>query len=253
MKILTLDIETSPNLAYVWGMFKQNVGLNQLIDTTEILSVAAKWLDNDQTMFWSKFQGKDVMLKGVHDVLMQADAVVTYNGARFDIPHLNREFLLAGMMPPDSYHNIDLLRVVKRRFRFTSNKLDHIASQLGLGNKVSHSGFDLWVRCMANDKEAWQEMEGYNRHDVVLTEQVYLKLLPWITNHPNHAAFTDSDRPVCPNCGSEHVIKNGYCTTPTLRYQRYRCAKCYTPIRGRTTVQPKEKRQATLTQDKTGA
>ena len=37
MKILLLDTETSPNTAFVWGLFNENIPLARLIDTSEVL------------------------------------------------------------------------------------------------------------------------------------------------------------------------------------------------------------------------
>ena len=93
MKILLLDIETAPNTAYVWGLWKQNISISQIVDSSSMLCWAAKWLDSPEVMFSSILMGKKGMLKEIHKLLDQADAVVHYNGSRFDIPTLNKEFL----------------------------------------------------------------------------------------------------------------------------------------------------------------
>jgi hypothetical protein len=212
---------------------------------------AAKW-DGDGEMFNSSihYDGEAHMLGYMHGLLCEADAVVHYNGKKFDMPTLNKEFIKAGMSPPDPYDQIDLLQVARKRFRFASNKLDHVANELGLGQKVKHIGHELWVQCMNGVDEAWQTMIEYNKNDVVLLEKLYHVMLPWINNHPNHALHMDSDRPVCPNCGSTHVVKKGYETTNLMKYQRYRCADCQTPLRGRKTLLKLEEREHVLTQSK---
>jgi len=184
MKILLLDIETSPNTAYVWGLFNENIPLARLIDSSEVLCWSAKWYGDTEIMFSSVLQSsRKKLLKGIHSLLSDADAVVTYNGNRFDLPVLNKEFFMEGMSPPAPYKRIDLYQTVKQQFRFTSNKLDHVADQLGFGKKKDTT-FQLWVDCMNQDEAAWKSMEEYNRHDVVLLEQLYTKVLPWISNHP---------------------------------------------------------------------
>lgn len=251
MKILILDIETTPNLAHVWGLWKQNVGLSQVVSTTEVLCLAYKFYNDESVAFYSSWDhGRQGMLEGIHSALSRSDAVVTYNGKKFDIPHLNREFLLHGFEPPASYSQIDLYQVVRSKFRFSSNRLEHVADQLNIGRKVQHSGFDLWTGCMKGDPKSLATMRSYNEHDVELTEQVYTALLPWITSHPNHGLYTDSDRPVCPNCGSERLVRNGYSSTPMLMYQRYRCKGCGANVRGRTTTLGKDHRSRLVTQDK---
>jgi len=226
VKILTLDIETSPNLADVWGLFNQNVSLNQLRESTRVLCFAAKWHDKPKVMFYSEFHdGFETMIEEAYKLLDEADVVVHYNGTRFDIPHLMREFVLAGMTPPSSFQQIDLLKVVRNKFRFTSNKLDHVASQLGLGSKASHAGHSLWVKCMAGDKKSWDSMRKYNKQDVLLTEELYKKLRPWMTNHPSHALY-DGTTDTCPNCGGSALVRRGFKYTNLGKYQQYRCSDC---------------------------
>ena len=155
MKILLLDIETSPNTAHVWGLWQQNVSINQLQESSYVMCWSAKWLGDKQVMFDSVYNSKPIkMLKGIHKLINEADAVIHYNGTKFDIPTLNKEFLLHGLPPPAPYRNIDLLRSVRSSFRFPSNKLDYVAQRLGLGQKTQHEGHSLWVRCMNNDPKA---------------------------------------------------------------------------------------------------
>lgn len=251
MKILLLDIETAPNKVYTWGLYNQNVGINQIVEAGYTLCWAAKWLNEDGVMFDSVHKSTEIhMLQGIHNLLADADAVVHYNGSKFDIPTLNKEFVIKGMEVPTPYHQIDLYRVVKQRFKFPSNKLDYVAQALGLGGKVKHKGMDLWNECMQGEEESWQQMEAYNIQDVVLLENLYKRILPWIASHPNHGLHSDEDRPVCPNCGSVHVVKKGIETTKTMQYQRYRCSDCGTPLRGRLSITPKEKRPNILTGSK---
>ncbi|WP_395759505.1 ribonuclease H-like domain-containing protein [Streptomyces althioticus] len=227
MKLLTIDIETSPQLAHVWGLWQQNVGLSQLLESGEVICFAAKWYGDEQTMFFSKFHhGKKLMVKTAHELLDQADAVIHFNGKRFDIPHLNREFVEAGLTPPSPYSQIDLLQVVKKNFRFPSNKLDYVTKKLGLDHKVQNSGHQLWVKCMAGDYQAWEEMKEYNLQDVVITEQLYDKLLPWISSHPSHGLYEDGEGQYCPNCGSKNLKREGKAYTALSVYQRYSCGDC---------------------------
>lgn len=251
MKILHLDIETAPNVCYTWGLFNQNISINQIVESGYTLCWAAKWHGEREVIFRSVYEhGMAQMIADMHELLCEADAVCHYNGTKFDMPILNKEFKLQQLPPPDPYHQIDLLQTARKRFKFTSNKLDYVAQQLGLGGKVQHKGMDLWRECMAGNQSSWRTMKRYNIQDVRLLEKLYTDLLPWIQGHPNHALYADTDRPVCPNCGSTHVIKKGVETTKTMQYQRYRCGDCQTPIRGRTTVMDKEKRAHVLTQSK---
>jgi DNA polymerase elongation subunit (family B)/predicted RNA-binding Zn-ribbon protein involved in translation (DUF1610 family) len=225
MKILLIDIETSAHLAYVWGMWQQNVGTNMLISPKEMISWAAKWVGGKTIYYADIFHNKRNYLQSLHKLLDEADVVVHYNGTQFDVPILNMAFVEAGMLPPSPYRQIDLLRVARRKFKFASNKLAYVSQRLGIGSKIKHEGFSLWEKCLKRDPKAWAKMRRYNMQDVRLLERLYRKLLPWITNHPNHG-LTGASRNICPSCGSTALQKRGASLTNACRYQRYQCQKC---------------------------
>ena len=231
MKILIIDIETRPNLGYVWSLWEQTVGLNELVESVEMISWAAKWLDDEIIRFKSvHHHGKEEMVKTAWNLLDKADVVMHYNGRNFDVPHLNREFLELGLDPPSPFKQIDLLNTVKRQFRFPSNKLQYVSEALLGEGKVEHEGFSLWVKCMAGDEDAWERMHEYNIVDVLLVEKLYYRVLPWIERHPSYGALTSAD--VCPNCGSEDLQSHGHTYTRTGKYQQYRCGGCGKYSRG---------------------
>lgn len=217
---LYLDIETAPNVAHVWGLFKQNISTNQIVDAGYVMCASYKW-GGDDTVTFVRFPRKNPKpaLTKLRDVLSKAEVVVHYNGNKFDVPTLNKEFLTHGITPPAPAKQIDLYDVAKRRFRFASHKLDFIAQQLGTGKKVRHAGHVLWIQCMAGDKDAWRDMEQYNKQDVVLLERLHERMLPWITDTISHGES-------CPHCGGSELRSNGYRRTATMRYQRLQCYDC---------------------------
>ena len=228
MKILLLDIETSPNVAHVWGIWQQNVGLSQLLESSYTMCYSAKWLGY-KNIYFDSVQKSDpkAMLEGIHGLLENADAVVHYNGTKFDMPTLNKEFIVHRMNPPTPSKQIDLLRVVKSQFRFPSNKLDYVAQRLKLGKKKEHEGHILWVKCMNNDKEAWKIMESYNIQDVMLLEKLYKRLLPWIKQPLNMSLMKKGRNGfICPTCSKAALLSKGFRYTTTGAYQRYQCKAC---------------------------
>lgn len=226
MRILAIDIETSPSLAHIWSLWDQTVGLSQLQSTTEVICFAAKWLDEKRSMVFRSVHthGHEEMIRAAHALLDEADVVMTYNGKKFDVPHLNREFVQLGLQPPAPYAQIDLYTVAKGKFRFISNKLEHVSTELGLKGKVKHEGFELWKKCLAGDDAAWKRMERYNRQDVVLLEDLYHVLQPWIQGHPNRALYGDLTG--CPSCGSDKLQRRGFSYTATSKFQRWQCTAC---------------------------
>ena len=238
MKILLLDIETAPNVAHVWGLWQQNVGLPQIIESGYVMCWAAKWHGDKDTKFASILEGEKKMLNGIHKLMNESDAICHYNGARFDIPTLNREFIIHGFLPPSPAKNIDLLKVARNKFKFASNKLDYVARVLGVEQKLKNRGHQLWIDCMAGKKEAWEEMKRYNIQDVNVLEQVYERMLPWIGNHPNVGVYDDSPA-ACPNCGGSNFTRRGTAVAQLLKYHRFQCKGCGKWVRGTKTISEK--------------
>ena len=208
----------------VWGLYDQNIAINQLIKPGYTLCWSAKWHKDGDVMFSSILDGHSRMVKRIHKLIGEADAVCHYNGNKFDIPTLNKEFLLLGLTPPAPAKQVDLLETCRRRFRLASNKLDFVAQSLQLGKKVNHKGHELWLECMARDRKAFAKMEKYNKNDVILLERVYDRVLPWIHNHPNRSVMDDTF--CCPKCGGKKYKKNGIRVQVTGRYQQYTCLDC---------------------------
>lgn len=215
-KVLLIDIETSPNIGYTWG--KYEVDVIEFIQQWQILCFAYKWLgERTECISVMDVDGEEELLKLIWKLLDEADVVIAQNGDRFDIPKINTRFLQHHMMPPSSYQTIDTLKLA-RKFAFNSNRLDDLGNDLGEGRKVKHEGFSLWKRCMAGDKEAWNEMKLYNRNDVDLLERIYLRFQPWVKSHPTVSDKSDG----CPICG-EDLSNRGFQFNKAFMYQRYQC------------------------------
>jgi uncharacterized protein len=224
VKKLFLDIETSPHLAYTWGLFNENIGLGQLVEPSRVLCVGYKF-DGRPLQFAAEWQqgGHERMIEKVHAALCDADVVVHYNGQSFDEKHLNREFLMAELAPPSPFQRVDLYRTVKKRFKFASSRLEHVVRQLQIRDGKIKTDFSLWKRCLDGEKAAHCEMEKYNLEDVSLLVDLYDELLPWITAHPNVALGHDF---ACTKCGSKKLQRRGVYRTAAGVYQRFQCQDC---------------------------
>lgn len=225
MKALLIDIETAPNLAWVWGMYQQNVSPGQLEKPKEILCFATEWLDAPyQPQFFAEWNvGRQGMALAIWRLLDEADAVITYNGDRFDIPHLKALMLTEGLAPPSPFASIDLYKTMKQ-FELPFRKLGYVTELLGLDSKSETGGFKLWTEVMQGNEPARATMQAYNENDVTIMRDLYYRLLPWVKNHPNLNLFGGDG---CPRCGQAGKLeRRGFRTTGVGRYQRYRCTAC---------------------------
>jgi len=251
-KILIFDIETAPLEVYVWHLWKNVVTPNMMIKDRSILSWSAKWLFED------KIRGEVVtpneafnrtdesILSGLWGLLNKADIVVTHNGNQFDIKIVNARFALAGLSPPQPYRPIDTLLASRRAFGMMSFKLDDLNSYFGLNMKMEHEGMDLWKKCVNHDKGALATMLKYNKRDVTILEELYLRIRPWIKGHPNLGLYIDTDKTVCTNCGNENLTWAGHYYTPAGRYRSFRCDSCSAIGRSRVSDLDKEARSRLL-------
>lgn len=253
-KILILDVETSPMRSYTWSRWKQNIYLDQTISEWFMISWAAKWLYSTETM--SAVLTPEEMLqendgrivKDLWKLLDDANIVIAHNGNSFDIPKIMSRCIVHQLPPPASYSQIDTKVVSAKQFGFSSNKLDALAGYFGIETKID-TNFDLWKRCMLGDSEALSYMEEYNRKDVEILEEVYLKMRPYIKGHPNVALFNNDAYTQCVSCGSSNinVIPDKLYYTSVGAYDMYRCNDCGAISRGRRTVISRNKNNHTLT------
>ena len=240
-KILIFDIETAPMTAFVWKRYKENISLEQTISESFMLCWSAKWLYEEEVFGDCLTSDEAVeeddwrIVKSLYNLVNQADILVAYNGKNFDIPYMNQRFLVYGYPPYVPTHIVDPYETAKNVFRFSSNKMDNIATQLGLQNKIK-TDFSLWKGCMTGNKKSLEDMLKYNKQDVVVLEEIYCRMLPWIKNHPNVSNYLE-DKCTCVKCGSRNIERlNRYFYTPSGKYELFRCNHCDSVFRGKSNL-----------------
>jgi len=226
-KILLYDLEVGPNIVYVWGRWEQNVLAVE--NDWEILSFSYKWLGEKKVTAFARPDFRDTtdksLCKKLHTVLSQSDIAIAHNGREFDNKKASARFVFHGFAPPSPYQIIDTKVEAKKAFKFDSNSLDDLGRYLKLGRKIQTGGFELWLGCLKGDKESWRKMVKYNKQDVALLEKVYLKLRPWMKNHPN--LNTIANKPdQCPKCQSNKLHARGIVHSRTSVHQQYQCRSC---------------------------
>lgn len=243
-KIAIIDIETAPILGHVWRTFKAHVPVKMIHTDWYIMSFSYKWLGDASVQHFQLPQTKSYkhdrqddreLCSALWDVLDRADIVIWHNGKHFDKKRINSRLLLNGfVVPPSPYKQVDTLEIAKREFGFTHNSLEYLAKHLAVTQKLKKrkfEGADLWLECLADNAEAWEEMQIYNDADVQSLEEVYLKLRPWWPTHPNvqlEDQLDPLDKPCCRQCGAPRTADtllrwNGYRTTAAGKYRKWQC------------------------------
>lgn len=241
-KVLLFDVETTPMICYTWGRYNQNIGLKQTIQESYMLCWSASWLHENEIFgdcvtSNEAISGDDSrIVSSLWDAVNSADVVIAYNGIDFDFKIINSRFFLNGLNPPKTFKVIDPCKEARKLFKFSSNKLDALATFLNIPCKME-TDFNLWKDCMRGDEDSLLYMFEYNKKDVNILKEVYIKMLPYITNHPNINILTD-ETDACPQCGFKKIEKlhNQFCYTKTNKYQLYRCCNCGKVFRSRTAI-----------------
>lgn len=234
LKILLFDIECSMLKAYSYGLFDQNISIENIIEHPRMIAFSAKWYGKKGTKFFSEFHhSRKEMLEEMHALLEEAEVVVGFNSRRFDTRWVNSEFMVEGMAPPSPYKQVDIMQEVKRNARFVSNKLDYISERLIDDKKHEYNMARMWRIVddpRTDDKtreREWNRMKRYAVKDTNLLEPVMNALLPWIKMpHP-----VSSNPDACHNCGGR-LRTNGQAKTLYSVYERLRCVECGKSHRG---------------------
>lgn len=222
LKVLTLDIETSPAIVYAWGIRDQHISVNQIVESSRVLCWAGKWAGSEKVEFWSEHHhSREEMVRAAWVALDEADIVVGYNHISFDIPHLQREFVMAGYAPPSPWQNVDLFHTVRSRFKFMSSSLGFVTDSLGMDTKHDAGGMETWRKVLAGDKAAWSHFKDYNIQDVQVTEALAVYLRAWLKLP--HRGLWSGDMSACYACGATKLTIEGINRTKTQAYLRLRC------------------------------
>lgn len=242
-RILLLDIETLPGEYYAFDPKVEYLSADKRIKDWSISCYAAKWLFEPEIMGEvvtpkEAFDRKeDSILGGIWKLMDQAHIIVTQNGVRFDIKKLNSKLIKAGYAPPSKYLNVDTLLTARSVFGFSYNNLNELARELGIGDEKIKMTFPDWSNCLTNDKSAKSALEymlTYCKKDVApMLEDVYLRMLPWMHDHPNLGVYTNHDADVCPRCESQDLQWGLEYPTPQGLWEGGRCNSCGAIWRGK--------------------
>lgn len=234
-KILLLDIETLyMEVNGIWDLKTRYIQPDRILKDWSIICYSARWLFGPEVMGESVKPEEAIarteksIIQGLWELVDDADVIVTHNGIDYDMRAVNSKFVKHGLPPPSHYLNVDTKVEARKHFRLPSYKLDYLAKLL-LGLDGKHDmHIEDWDLCSIGDQAALDKMLWYCKNDVApLLEDLYLKMRPWMTTHPNINIFTSEDASdCCSKCGGEIEIKEDTWKTPSGLWKAYRCKNC---------------------------
>ncbi len=217
LKLLAFDIEAS-NLSADFGIvlcvgFKEIGG-----GRTKVLSIG----DYDEP---DLIRAEKRLLKDVSARLLDADCWIAHFGRWFDTVFINSRLLYHGLptLPPN-FPLIDTWKTCKNQLKLRNNRLATLQDFLRLENSKNAIKPEQWLRALAGHKRSLAYIVEHCRRDVEVLAEVYERLKPLITDHPNKSlAGQNGD---CPICGEAKLQRRGYHRTRTRQYQRFHCQAC---------------------------
>lgn len=232
-RILIYDIETSLETVAVFGLkYNDFIDPASIITERHVVCVCWQWLGehkvhsvsllDDPRRFARDPHDDKHVLTVFHGVISDADVIVAHNGDNFDYKYLKTRMLFHGLPALPPVTSIDTYKIAKQHLLFNSNKLDYLGKFLGFGGKKP-TPKGLWMDVLNGSRKAIKVMVDYNKRDVTLLRDVFLKLRPYIPNHLNRELFGKIG---CPRCGSKHVQSRGVHRAISRVYQRFQCQKC---------------------------
>lgn len=232
-KILFYDIETSLQTVAVFQLGGNDwINPDNIIMERHLISACWQWegedkvhsvsLLDDPKRFKANPHDDYHVVKTIHDVLSQCDVSVAHFGDSFDLRYIKTRSLYHGLDPLPPFQTIDTKKIAKQHFYFNSNSLDYLGNYLGCGGKI-HTPSGLWMKVLKGSKDVEQAIKTmvvYNKRDVTLLKDVFMKLRPYIPNHISRELFGKTG---CPRCGSTKVQSRGVYYAQTRTYRRFQC------------------------------
>lgn len=233
-RMVVFDLEVSPALGYFYPPTWETRVL-ETVQRQKLMSFAWQVVGEKKitAMNLSHMKGykknpqddKELVTE-LHKVLSTGDILLGHNSDKFDVRMANYFFLLNDLEPIPPVKYIDTKKIASRYFKFMNNTLDNLGKEMGYGGKTQITYADLWLPAFLNgDAKSWRLMDIYCKNDVEKTTKIYLKMRPFMHQHPSLSRIS-GDWDSCPRCGGFNHRVKAYRTTNTSRYHQYQCLEC---------------------------
>ena len=211
---MVYDIETSQVRADLWWTGKQFVGHKALVDgpegETRIISISWKYVGEDEVyaLTWDDGCDKEMMQEFMA-YYNRCDMVIGQNNNSFDNKLCKTRAAKHGLFVNRFVKSFDIYRKAKQVFRLPSFSMAYMAKFFGLTLKQSHEGIVMWkmIQYGTPDQKAeyLKKMVTYNIGDIVTTEELYMKMRPYLSGVTHIGVAQGEERWTCPMTGSDNV------------------------------------------------
>jgi len=179
------------------------------------------------------------LLKEFSKIYTEADLTVAHFGSVFDRRFVQGR-LMINKLPAIPFTRMrDTCMIARSVANYSSNRLKNLGTTLSLNNKKEEKGEGWpkwWFGAMQGDMGSIKKMAHYCKRDVLATEELYYRLLPFDNAHPRmHFSKIPEDRDPCPVCGGANQ-QRGVAFANNKRYYRYQCSKCGKWSRGKKAI-----------------
>jgi uncharacterized protein YprB with RNaseH-like and TPR domain len=177
MRICFFDIETTNLNAFMGRVL-----------TCGFLDLNAKEpyvFRGDEPKYKSRSQLDDSKLvKAIKEELSTYNMIVGWNSKLFDVPFINARLAKSDQQPVKSQFHLDLMYYsTGAAMRIGSRKLDNVSKFL-LPNEEQKTAisWEDWGLAGIGDKKGMDQVVKHNLADLIVTRNVYWKLLPYVAN-----------------------------------------------------------------------
>lgn len=246
-KILFWDIETTSidilHRTYDLKVFVKRFKPDEIVRDWTILCIAWAYDDDPPkciSVTPNNIYNDAEVVRYFHGILSEADYVCGHNIDNFDVKKFNARAIQLGLEPVIISQQIDTLKILRKYFKFTSNKLSYACKYLGIDQKDESPDWDL---ILSGDREELSKCRKYCKQDVVAVRALYHKIKAWHKTHPDMNIVNPVRdvsgllvKPVCPVCCSANTKKKGFRYQSKTKKQRFLCLDCNFSFAGKKVI-----------------
>jgi len=227
-----VTLDCTPAKVLIWDIETTNLEAN----FGTILAIGYKYLGlpkvvvRDITEFpgWRSDPSDDSKLvKAIYPVLAGADMWVTYYGEAtggrrgFDEPYIVSKLLEHHLPVLPNIPHVDVYKIARKYLKLHSRRLGVVGEFLGVKTHKTEVLATVWKRARVGHGPSIKYVVDHCQKDVLLLEQVYLRLRAYAWDHPRiNGAYP------CRKCGGTVQHRGHAITRAKGRQQRVQCASC---------------------------